>query len=79
MISLDIADNLSFMQMSGMDFSSKSLGLGMRHLSRGELRRRCFEYEDDISAEEKAEKQGAWFQSQNEHTGRKKGFSCEAC
>ena len=37
------------------------------------------EYEDDISAKEKTEKQSAWLQGQNEHTGRKESFSGKTC
>lgn len=35
--------------------------------------------EDDISAKEQAEKESARIQIQNEHTGRKEGFSCQTC
>ena len=33
--------------------------------------------EDDISAEEEIKIQGSWFQSKNEHSRRKKSFSCQ--
>lgn len=33
-------------------------------------------YEDDISAEEKAEIEGARFQKENEHRRRKKSIGC---
>ncbi|GLC78862.1 hypothetical protein LBYZC6_09760 [Lacrimispora brassicae] len=33
------------------------------------------DYEDDVSAKEETEIQSSWFQSQNEHSRRKKNFS----
>lgn len=43
------------------------------------MKKEVFRYENDISAKEKTEEQGAWFQSQDEHTGRKKGISVQTC
>jgi len=34
-------------------------------------------YENDISAEEEIESEGSRFQSENEHSRRKKSFSCQ--
>ena len=39
------------------------------------LKRRCFGYENDISAEEKTEIQSSWLQKQNEYSRRKKGLT----
>lgn len=41
--------------------------------------RRCFVYEDDISAEEAAEEEGSRIQSQDAHEGRKEGIGSKAC
>ena len=35
-------------------------------------KRRCRDYEDDISAEKYSEKKSSWFQSENEQRRRKK-------
>ncbi len=40
-------------------------------------KRRCRDYEDDISAEKYSEKKSSWFQSENEQRRRKKSFSCQ--
>ncbi len=40
-------------------------------------RRRCRNYEDDISAEEEIQSKGSWLQSKNEHSRRKKSLSCK--
>lgn len=40
-------------------------------------KRRCLNYENDISAEEEIKVQGSRIQIQNEHGRRKKGFSCQ--
>ena len=34
-------------------------------------KRRCSDYENDISAEKETEKESAWFQKKNEYSGRK--------
>ena len=39
--------------------------------------RRCIDYENDISAKEAFQSESSWFQSENEYTGRKKGFSSQ--
>ena len=43
----------------------------------GSVKRRCRKYEDDISAEKEIQIQGSRIPGKNEHSRRKKSFSCQ--
>ena len=60
--------------MKQLDFGGFFVIIEMMFLH---LRRRCIDYEDDISAQEEVKSKSSWIPCQNEHQRRKKSIGCK--